>query len=54
MKLINQIIFWAVFALVFISCVQSAFGFLVFVGLVAVFHRGIIRFYRGDWHWIKK
>lgn len=53
MKLINQIIFWTVFVLVFLSCVQSLFGFVIFFGLLAVFHRGIIRFYRGDWYWIK-
>jgi len=47
-RLKNQIIFWVVFALVFVSCVQSVFGFLVFVGLIAIFHRGIIKFYRGD------
>lgn len=54
MKLINQIIFWIVFVLVFLACVQSVFGFLVFTGLIAIFHESIIRFYRGDWYWIKK
>jgi len=54
MKLIERIIFWIVFSLVFVSCVQSLFGFLVFFGLLAIFHRGIIRFYHGDWYWIKK
>lgn len=53
MKLKSKIIFWVVFVLVFVSCVQSVFGFLVFVGLIAIFHRGILRFYNGDWHWIK-
>lgn len=54
MRLKNQIVFWAVFALVFVSFVQTVFGFLVFVGLVAIFHRSIVRFYNGDWYWIKK
>jgi len=54
MKLINQIIFWIVFVLVFVSYIQSVFGFLVFVGLIAIFHTSIIRFYHGDWYWIKK
>ena len=53
MKLKDKIIFWVVFALVFVSCVQSLFGFLVFVGLIAIFHRGIIRFYKGDWYKIQ-
>jgi len=53
MLLKNQILFWVVLALVFVSCVQSFFGFLAFFGLLAVFHRGIIRFYRGDWLWVK-
>jgi len=52
-RLIDRIIFWIVFALLFVGCVQSLFGFLVFCGLVAIFHRGIIDFYKGNWHKIK-
>jgi len=53
MKLIDRIIFWIVFALVFVSCVQSLAGFLIFFGLLAIFHRGIIEFYQGNWYRIK-
>jgi len=53
MKLIDRIIFWIVFSLVFVSCVQSLFGFLVFFGLLAIFRRGIVEFYKGNWCRIK-
>ncbi|MBA7652092.1 hypothetical protein ES703_59921 [subsurface metagenome] len=53
MKLKNRIIFWIVLALLFVSCVQSLFGFVVFFGLLALFHRGIIQFYKGDWYKIQ-
>lgn len=49
MKLKDQIIFWIVFVFLFLSCVQSVFGFLVFAGLIAIFRKGLIRFYKGDW-----
>ena len=53
MKLRDKIIFWVVFALLFIACIQSLFGAVVFVGLVLIFNKGIRRFYRGDWFWIR-
>lgn len=53
MKLKDKMIFWIVFILLFFACVPSVFGFLVFFGLIAIFHRGIIQFYKGNWYPIK-
>lgn len=48
MKLKNKIIFWAVFILLFIACVHSLFGVIVFVGLALVFHKKIIKFFKEE------
>lgn len=53
MKLIDRIIFWVVLTLVFVACSQSVLGFFLFLGLMIIFHRGIIEFYKGNWYQIK-
>ena len=53
MKLMDRIIFWVVFTLVSVAMIQTWWGFLLLCGFLAIFHRGIIEFYKGNWYRIK-